>query len=319
MAVPRVFISSTYYDLKEVRNIIGNFVANMGYEAIMHERTGVAYTQDKPLEEDCYHELASCDIVVCVIGSKFGSKSSRNELSVTMNEIQNAIKHKKKVYIFIAKDVFIENRTYEKNKDNTSFKSAYTDDLRIHAFILELRTNVKIHVVESFETTDDIVRILKNQFAGLFQNLLARDASVTESKTVLDLDQTAVQIRELVDALREEKESFFTHFDGTIFTENQTLKQIKKHLGMNTASFYAKNVDDLDDFMTAIGFLINYDLGIDDERKYVRQDGLTTYTLTLKITLFDENGKLKDIRNRSELETSIIWEENTLKDDDLPF
>ena len=88
---------------------------------------------------------------------------------------------------------------------------------------------------------------------------------------------------------------------------------------MNTSSFYAKNVDDLDDFMTAIGFLINYDLGIDDERKYVRQDGLTTYTLTLKITLFDENGKLKDIRNRSELETSIIWEENTLKDDDLPF
>ena len=319
MAVPRVFISSTYYDLKEVRNTIGNFVTNMGYEAIMHERAGVAYTQDKPLEEDCYHELASCDIVVCVIGSKFGSKSSRNELSITMNEIQNAIKHKKKVYIFIAKDVFIENRTYEQNKDNTSFKSAYTDDLRIHAFILELRTNVKIHVVESFETTDDIVRILKNQFAGLFQNLLARDASVTESKTVLNLDQTAVQIRELVEALREEKEAFFTHFDGTIFAENQTLKHIKKHLGMSTSSFYAKNVDDLDDFMTAIGFLLSDDLEIDDERKYIRQNGLTTYTLTLKITLFDENGKLKDIRNKSELETSIIWKENTFKDDDLPF
>ncbi len=218
MAVPRVFISSTYYDLKEVRNTIGNFVANLGYEAIMHERAGVAYTQDKPLEEDCYHELASCDIVVCVIGSKFGSKSSRNELSVTMNEIQNAIKHKKKVYIFIAKDVFIENRTYEQNKDNSSFKSAYTDDLRIHAFILELRSNVKIHVVESFDTTDDIVRILKNQFAGLFQNLLARDASVTESKTVLDLDQTAIEIRELVNSLKSEKESFFTP------TKSRTLK-----------------------------------------------------------------------------------------------
>ena len=88
---------------------------------------------------------------------------------------------------------------------------------------------------------------------------------------------------------------------------------------MNTSSFYAKNVDDLDDFMTAIGFLSSDDLEIDDERKYVRQDGLTTYTLTLKITLFDENGNLKDIRNRSELETSIIWEEKTLKDDDLPF
>lgn len=319
MAVPRVFISSTYYDLKEVRNTIGNFVTNMGYEAIMHERSGVAYIQDKPLEEDCYHELASCDIVVCVIGSKFGSKSSLNDLSVTMNEIQNAIKYKKKVYIFIARDVFIENRTYEQNKDNTSFKSAYTDDLRIHAFIFELRNNVKIHVVESFETTDDIVRILKNQFAGLFQNLLSKDASISESKTVLDLDKTAIEIRELVDELKTEKESFFTHFDGTIFAENQTLRHVKKHLGMSTSSFYAKNVDDLDDFMTAIGFLVSDDLEIDDERKYIRQDGLITYTLTLKITLFDENGKLKDIRNKTELEKSIIWEESTIKDDDLPF
>ena len=31
MAVPSVFISSTYYDLKEVRNNIGNFIMNLGY------------------------------------------------------------------------------------------------------------------------------------------------------------------------------------------------------------------------------------------------------------------------------------------------
>ena len=101
MAVPRVFISSTYYDLKEVRNNLGNFVMNLGYEPIMHERASVAYTQEKPLEDDCYHELASCDIAVCVIGSKFGSQSSNNDLSITMNEIEGAIKLRKKVYIFI--------------------------------------------------------------------------------------------------------------------------------------------------------------------------------------------------------------------------
>ena len=319
MAVPRVFISSTYYDLKEVRNTIGNFITNLGYEAIMHERSGVAYTQEKNLEEDCYHELASCDIVVCIIGSKFGSESARNELSVTMNEIQSAIKHKKKVYIFIAKDVYIENRTYEQNKDNTSFKSAYTDDLRIHSFILELRNNIKIHVVESFETTDDIVRILKNQFAGLFQNLLARDASVTEAKTVMDLDKTAMEIKEMVEILKQEKEEFFNHFDGSVFANNYTLRYIKQHLGMNSASFYAADVGQLDDFMTAIGFLISDDLDIDDERKYVRQNGLSTYSLTLKITLFDAQGKIKDIRNKKELEDSIIWKENIIEENDLPF
>ena len=88
---------------------------------------------------------------------------------------------------------------------------------------------------------------------------------------------------------------------------------------MNSASFYAADVEQLDDFMTAIGFLISDDLDIDDERKYVRQNGLSTYSLTLKITLFDAQGKIKDIRNKKELEDSIIWEENIIEEDDLPF
>jgi len=96
MALPRVFISSTYYDLKQVRYNIGDFIKNLGYEPIMHERSGVAYTQNEPLENDCYHELVSCDIVVCVIGNHFGSQSADNDFSITMNEIQNAIKSKKK-------------------------------------------------------------------------------------------------------------------------------------------------------------------------------------------------------------------------------
>ena len=95
MAVPRVFISSTYYDLKQVRYNIGDFIKSLGYEPVMHERAGVAYTQNTPLENDCYHELASCDIVVCIIGNHFGSQSLDNDLSITMNEIQTAIKSKK--------------------------------------------------------------------------------------------------------------------------------------------------------------------------------------------------------------------------------
>lgn len=198
MAVPRVFISSTYNDLKQARNNIGDFVKSLGYEPVMNERSGVAYTQTEPLEIDCYHELASCDIVVCIIGNHFGSKSSVNDFSITMNEINTAIKNKKKVYIFIANDVFIENRTYEQNKDTGTFKSAYTDDIKIHEYISELKNNNKIHVIESFETTEQIIRTLKLQFAGLFQNLLAREASMTEAKTAYDLQETADEIKNLI-------------------------------------------------------------------------------------------------------------------------
>lgn len=38
MANPKVFISSTYYDLQHIRNDIRIFIQGLGYEAIMHDK-----------------------------------------------------------------------------------------------------------------------------------------------------------------------------------------------------------------------------------------------------------------------------------------
>lgn len=227
MAVPRVFISSTYYDLKQVRSIVGDFIEDdLGYNAVMHERSGVAYTQNEPLEEDCYRELAGCDIVVCIIGNHFGTKSSDNDLSITMKELETAIKEKKKIYVFISNDVFIENRTYRLNKGTGSFRSAYTDDIKIHEFIAKLMENEQNYVILPFETADQIIPVLKSQFAGLFQNLLAGRASLNNGKTADDLHTLEDQVRILqdentqlkaeIDVLKKEKD-----IDGRIIRHRQ--------------------------------------------------------------------------------------------------
>lgn len=321
MAVPRVFISSTYYDLKQVRNNIGDFIKNLGYEPIMHEKSGVAYTQNIPLENDCYSELSSCDIVICIIGNHFGSKSVDNDLSITMNELETAIKNKKKIYVFISNDVYIENRTYEQNKDSGNFKSAYTDDIKIHEFIYDLKSKVRNHLIEPFETTEQIIETLRLQFAGLFQNLLSREASLTEAKTAYDLQETADNMRGLISYFHEEQSDFFNKFSCTIFTNNRILRRIQNHLGINEASVFAKNLTALDEFMTALGFQsMEVDNLFDDIRKYVYEDYEQIKTLILKSNLFDEDNNIKDIRDRKMLDASIIWDV-TEKDeeDDLPF
>ena len=325
MAVPRVFISSTYYDLKQARNNIGDFVKSLGYEPVMNERSGVAYTQTEPLEIDCYHELASCDIVVCIIGNHFGSKSSVNDFSITMNEINTAIKNKKKVYIFIANDVFIENRTYEQNKDTGTFKSAYTDDIKIHEYISELKNNNKIHVIESFETTEQIIRNLKLQFAGLFQNLLAREASMTEAKTAYDLQETADGIKNLIEQFDKQKEEFFAHFDSTIIANNLTLTTLKKYLGFEKAAFFAPDYDALSEILKIAGY--NEELG--EERNEIYKHTKTEYhshsktikTIILKDGLFDEDLNLLKLRKKADVDANLIYaevEEDT-SDDELPF
>lgn len=326
MAIPRVFISSTYYDLKEVRNNIGNFVMNMGYEPVMHERSSVAYAQDKPLEEDCYHELAGCDIVVCVIGNKFGSQSTSNDLSVTMNEIRSAINHKKKVYIFIARDMYVENRTYEQNKNSGSFKSAYTDDLRVHEFILDLRNNVKVHVISQFDTTDEIVSTLKTQFAGLFQNLLAREASLADTRTAYDLQQSSNSIKAVIEELRLEKEDFFTKFEGTVFSNNGVIHTLRKILGIKNISFFVKNEIGLSELLTLFGFeSVDVDDPFEERCKYLRTRGTTQETITFMQGLFDDKDDLKDIRNLKTVEEMIHYETHQIQlfmiedDAQLPF
>lgn len=321
MAVPRVFISSTFYDLKQVRFNIGDFIKNLGYEAVMHERSGVAYTQNEPLEQDCYHELASCDIVVCVIGNHFGSRSAGNELSITMNEIQTAIKNRKKVYIFIAKDVYIENRTYEYNKENGSFKSAYTDNLIIHEFISELKNNNRV-LIESFDTTDEIISTLKLQFAGLFQNLLAHDASKSESTVVMDLSETASEIKDSVHELREEQEAFFKKFESTVFGRNYTLRAVEEFLGLDKASIFARNVDALDELMAAFGYnRVSVDNKQEDIRKYTKGGNFLsdTYVVVLKKVLVNDDGTFKDIRQNSIIRENLVCSIIPADDTQLPF
>lgn len=329
MAVPRVFISSTYYDLKQVRNIVGTFIKDLGYDPVMHERADVAYSQNAPLEMDCYAEVASCDIIVCIIGNHFGSQATDNDFSITMNEVFTAIKEKKKVYIFINNDVYVENRTYIRNKDTGTFKSAYTDDIKIHEFIEKLQNTVRDHVIEPFDSTDDIVETLRKQFAGLLQSLLQREASLTDKKTAYDLQQSADRIGDAIQQFQETADCFFKRFDGTIYTTNNTLRYIMKQLGICKASIYAKDVDSLDEIMYMMGF---YQIDVDDRsndyRKYLNQgvntdNELVNRIFILKKELFNDDGTLADIRGKDKLTKLISYHEElqpTADDEsELPF
>jgi hypothetical protein len=48
MAKPRVFVSSTYYDLKHVRSSLDLFVESLGFEPVLSEKGNIAYSPDSP-------------------------------------------------------------------------------------------------------------------------------------------------------------------------------------------------------------------------------------------------------------------------------
>ncbi len=57
MAKPRIFISSTYYDLKHLRASLENFVESLGFDAILSEKGNIAYAPDIALDESFIERL----------------------------------------------------------------------------------------------------------------------------------------------------------------------------------------------------------------------------------------------------------------------
>jgi hypothetical protein len=88
MTKPRVFISSTFYDLRYIREDLERFVRDMGYEPVRHETGAIPYSREKPLEESAYHEVSQSDIIVCIIGGRYGTESATRDGSITQNELE---------------------------------------------------------------------------------------------------------------------------------------------------------------------------------------------------------------------------------------
>jgi hypothetical protein len=77
MPKPRIFVSSTYYDLKYIRADLEMFISNYGFEPILFERGQIAYDHQKPLDLSCYKEVKSCQMLILIIGGRYGSPSSK--------------------------------------------------------------------------------------------------------------------------------------------------------------------------------------------------------------------------------------------------
>ena len=129
MAKPRIFISSTFYDLHQIRANIDQFIVDMGYESVRNEEGDIPYGNDERLEEYCYKEIRNVDILINIIGGKYGSPSSKSDYSITQQELRTALDENKQVYIFIQKDVYYEYRTYLLNKNNADTKYKYVDNV----------------------------------------------------------------------------------------------------------------------------------------------------------------------------------------------
>lgn len=319
MAKPRIFLSSTFYDLKQIRSDLNQFIESLGYETIRNEEGNIPYGKEEALEEYCYKEIKNVDILISIIGGRFGSESKRNNSSISNLELKTAIKEGKQVYIFIEKHVYAEYETYLLNKD-TPVKFRYVDDIRIYKFIEEIKSLGSNNNIKNFETASEITIYLKEQFAGLFQRFLENQSRIKEVSLINNLEKTANTLNKLVNYISEENKDKTKEINQILTINHPLVNEIKNELNIKY-NFYIEGINDLNLLLEARGY--ENDLFSDDGEYFYWEKNDNRYVFTIRISreIFEDN-KLKFLKTNE-------WEERffqtntadirTEEPDDLPF
>lgn len=219
---PSVFISSTYSDLKNVREELSNFIESKGYVSVLNEHGDIGYVSGTPLDESCYDAMGNCHMAILVVGGRYGSPATGEDsndkfseyLSITRKEFRKAKDSNIPVFVFIEQEVYNEYGFFQQNKSNIengmniNFKAV--ENINVFRFIDELFT-LKMPIF-SFNKVEEIKEILEKQWADMLRKYLT--ALVTKSP-----DDTADEL-----SIEGEWVSIFVE-DNKILNENITIKQ----------------------------------------------------------------------------------------------
>ena len=217
MAEMRVFVSSTCYDLSLLRSQLRNFIKSMGYEPIMSDYEDVLYDPRVHTHTSCVDEVGNCDILVLIVGSRFGGKATPESLnnvnfeallnesisvdslkekeclSVTQLEVLKAIECSMPIYTFIDKRVWHDHALYEKNKSSEIIEKIIFPSIEkqetakyIFNFINFVRLRTRGNNIFTFEKGQDIEEILKKQWSGYFQRLLQEQRFADNERKKID-------------------------------------------------------------------------------------------------------------------------------------
>jgi hypothetical protein len=186
-----------------------SFIEKLGYDAILSEYNDIFFNPEDHTHESCVKDIINSDIVILIIGSRFGGQgipslkslvdfgalasasskhdilNKKEQLSITQYEVLKAVEANIPIYTFVEDNVYHDHNVYEHNKDNSeiiskmNFPSIPKRETApyIFEFINFMRARTHNNALFVFNKFDDMEDILLKQWSNLFQSLLS------ESKT----------------------------------------------------------------------------------------------------------------------------------------
>jgi len=194
MSKPKVFISSTIYDFRDLRSSIKYWLEDAGYDVQLSEQCDFAKDSSKNSYDACLDAIHDCDYFILLIGNRVGGMFD-SHISITRKEYKTAYAlamsgSLKRIITFVrqsiidvledrkalenhlaALDIFENGARY--NKDNVAYHDSKIIEgaKHIKSFIdevtrkAEFKANEKpsFNWINSFVDFSDIISVLKNE------------------------------------------------------------------------------------------------------------------------------------------------------------
>lgn len=166
---PSVFVSSTCYDLKQLRLDIKQFLEGLGLDPVLSEYGSFPVSPELGTVDNCLKAVESrADIFVLIVGARYGSATDRGK-SVTNLEFLAAKAKGIPVYVFVMRSVLDILPIWQANPG--ADYSGVVDSSELLKFVAELKGTKELWVFP-FDTAQDISDVLRAQFAYLFMDAL---------------------------------------------------------------------------------------------------------------------------------------------------
>lgn len=166
-----LFVSSTCYDLKSLREHLRSEIDSWGHDPILSEYPSFPVSPELSTVDNCKRVVRErADMLVLIVGGKRGSLDPLTNQSVVNSEYQEARASGLDCIVFVDKQVWDLLPIYRKNKEIDFAPTV--DNPAVFSFIEQIIEDTKW--VFPFVRTEEIITTLKVQLSTRFRDLLVR-------------------------------------------------------------------------------------------------------------------------------------------------
>lgn len=207
---PVVFVSSTCYDLKQIREDLKDFFENnYGFQTMLSEFDSFPIDPCIGTFENCLSNVDNvADIFVLIIGTRYGYVTDIGK-SITNLEYLHAKAKGIPIFVFVDKQLHNNLRTWTANK--TADFSGIVDNPKIFEFVSEIKHESQ-QWIYTYESVRDIKATMRHQLALIFSDGLTFKKMVNPQHwQMLKRDLSPGALRVLIEKPFAWEEKFFAH------------------------------------------------------------------------------------------------------------